>query len=62
MTGRIHKNHEHIRHLAYQIVAQLPEETAEAILVLEYAKRLLMLPMEQTLEPIPLRVVDKEGV
>lgn len=49
----------HIRHLAYQIVAQLPEDAGEALLVIEYAKRVLLHPLSEGLEPVPFKVVDR---
>lgn len=62
MSGRKAKNAGYIRHLAHQIVAQLPEENADAIQILEYAKRLILeppaLPED---EPAALRLVEKEG-
>lgn len=53
------RNIEHIRHLAYQIVAQLPEDPGEALLVIEYAKRVLLHPLSEGMEPIPLKLVDR---
>lgn len=61
MSGRNDKFDNHIRHLAHQIIVQMPEETGEALLVLEYAKRLLLLPLEQTEARAALKLVEKDG-
>ena len=53
------KHLSHIRHLAYQIVAQLPEDTGEALLVVEYVKRVLLHPLDSGVEPIPFKIVEK---
>jgi hypothetical protein len=54
------KNTNHTRHLAFQIVAQLPEEVAEAMEVLDYARRLLLYPLDESGAPVPLRIVKKD--
>lgn len=59
MTLKDDKKASHIRHLSYQIVAQLPEDTGEALLVLEYAKRVLLHPLDQGTEPVPLKLVER---
>jgi hypothetical protein len=55
------KNTSHIRHLAFQILAQLPEETAEALEVLKYAARLVQQTADSATEPITLKLVDRQG-
>lgn len=51
----------HARHLAYQILSQLPEEPGEAILILECAKQLLLQPFESQTAPIAtLKLVEKD--
>lgn len=47
MNGRPKVADSHLRHLALQIAAQLPEDTPEAIKVLEYARKLLMQPLDE---------------
>ena len=48
-----------IRHLAFQIIAQLPEDTTEAVRVLDYAKLVLIEAPGVAVEgPIQLRVVS----
>lgn len=49
-----------IRHLAYQIVAQLPEDSADALLVLGYATRLVEHPIEQPDTTAALKIVKME--
>lgn len=50
-----------IKHLAFQIVAQLPEEVPDALRVLEYARRLLVEgPSEGATAVIPLKVVARQ--
>jgi hypothetical protein len=54
-------NLSHVRHLAHQIVAQLPEDTNDALLVLEYARRLMLIPLDDyKAEAVPLKIVDKK--
>lgn len=59
MSKEKNKNTAHIRHLSYQIVAQLPEDQAEAILVLDYAKHLLLREDWPVNPPIEMKLVKK---
>lgn len=60
MVSKNSANTGHIRHLAFQIVAQLPEDVADALLVLAYARR--MIEQEFDLAPVAatLKIVKKE--
>lgn len=51
------KNNSHVIHLARQIVAQLGEDTAEGLLVLEYAKKMLLQPLDEPEERPTLSLV-----
>lgn len=51
----------HAKHLAFQIVAQLPEEPGEALLVLEYARRLILHPLEEEDTVVALKLVENSG-
>lgn len=60
MSDAKNKGNSHIRHLAFQIVAQLPEEIGEAMLVLKYAERMLMYDVENDARPAVLKLVEKK--
>lgn len=50
----------HIRHLAFQIIAQLPEDETAAVRVLDYARQVLLNPLAvPAAEIVPLKIVDK---
>lgn len=52
-----------IRHLAFQVIAQLPEEVREALRILDYARKVLILveaPSVAPQAPIPLKVVSRK--
>ncbi len=53
------ENFSSVRHLAYQILAQLPEDEREAIRILEYARQILLHPIEeQAHNPIVMKLVE----
>lgn len=50
-----------IRHLAYQILAQLPEEEEAALRILQYARQLLLHPVEeQEQPPVVMKLVERQ--
>ncbi len=53
------ENLRHNKHLAFQIVAQLPEEQADALVVLEYARRLVLQELDEPAVVSTLRLVEK---
>lgn len=54
------KNNKQFKHLAFQIAAQLPEEPADALRVLELARRLVTIPLEDPEPATALRLVDRD--
>lgn len=59
MSTKPGKNAQHAKHLAFQIVAQLPESTPEALQVLDYARRLLLHPLDDEDPVVALKVVER---
>lgn len=58
MSVRQKQTDSHLRHLALQIAAQLPEDTPEALKVLEYARKLLLQPLDEPDPANVFRLVD----
>lgn len=51
------KNNKHLIHLAHQIIAQLPEDEAEAIRALKYAMYMLLHPPVIEAAETTLRII-----
>lgn len=51
------RNSKHLIHLAHQIIAQLPEDEADAIQTLKYAMYMLLHPPLMEAAEVTLRVV-----
>lgn len=43
-----------MRHLAFQIAAQLPEDVGEALKVLDYTRKLVLHTVEESAAPLTL--------
>ena len=57
MSSRATRNSKHLIHLAHQIIAQLPEDEAEALQTLRYAMRMLLHPPATEASECVLRIV-----